>query len=80
VVEYQRSSWSSPATRMAATAGGPAGRPACCQKGQRAGEPLKDDGVEAGDVDAELEGVGGGHAEELPGRQGLLQLPPLLGR
>ena len=50
------------------------------ERGQRAGETLQDDGVEAGDVDAELEGVGGGHAEELALRQRRLQLAPLLGQ
>lgn len=37
-----------------------------------------DDGVEAGDVDAEFEGGGGGQAEELAGVQGPLQGAPLL--
>ena len=49
------------------------------ERGQRAGEALEDDGVETGDVDAELEGVGGGHAEQLPPGQRRLQLPALLG-
>jgi hypothetical protein len=45
-----------------------------------AGEPGDQDGVEAADVDAELEGVGGGQAQQLPGAQPLLDLAALLGQ
>ena len=49
------------------------------ERSQGAGEALEDDGVEAGHVDAELQGVGGGHTEELALREGRLQLPAFLG-
>ena len=48
------------------------------QRRQGAGIAGEHDGVEAGDVDAELQGVRRGHPEQVPGREGPLQLPPLL--
>ena len=59
---------------------GPPGPPGLLPEGgQRAGEALEDDGVKAGHVDAQLEGVGGGHAEQFPLGQRRLQLAALLG-
>jgi hypothetical protein len=37
------------------------------ERGERAGVAGEHDGVETGDVDAELERVGGGHAQEVAG-------------
>ena len=50
------------------------------QRGPGAGEAGEQHGVEPADVDAELEGVGGGEPEQPPGAQGLLQLAALLGQ
>src|SRR4029077_7081524 len=47
--------------------------------GAGAGEAGDDHRVEAGDVDAHLERVGGGQAEEPPAAERLLDLAPLLG-
>ncbi len=49
------------------------------QCGAGAGEAREQDGVEAADVDAELERVGRGQAEQSPGTQRLLELATLLG-
>ena len=46
-------------------------------RGDGAGEAVEDAGVEAADVDAQLQGVGGGHAAELATEQLGLDLPPL---
>ena len=46
----------------------------------RAGEAGHDHGVQPGDVDAQLQRVRGGHAEQLAGLQRRLQRPALLGQ
>jgi hypothetical protein len=48
------------------------------QRGQRPRVPGEHDGVEPGDVDAELERVRGGHTPERAGRQGAFELAALL--
>ena len=50
------------------------------QRRQRARVAGEHDRVQPGDVDAELQGVGGGDAQQLAGRQRPLQLAPLLGQ
>lgn len=49
------------------------------ERGAGAGVAGDDDGVEAGDVDAEFEGGGGGEAEEFAGVQGAFQGAAFLG-
>ncbi len=49
------------------------------ERGAGAGEADHQDGVEAGDVDAELERVGGGQPDQLAAAQLVLELAPLLG-
>ena len=46
----------------------------------RAGEAHADDGVEPADVDAQLERVGGGQAEQVARAEPVLQGPPFLGQ
>src|SRR5690349_4348801 len=53
--------------------------PLLAQARDRARETDRDDGVEQADVDPQLEGVGGGDAEQLAGREALLDLSPLRG-
>ncbi len=50
------------------------------QRGSGAGESAEQDGVEAGDVDAELQGVGRGQPDEPATAQRLLELSSLLGQ
>ena len=47
---------------------------------ERAGEAVEHDGVEPADVDAELERVRGGDAEQLAAREVAFELAPLLGQ
>ena len=50
------------------------------QRRERSRVPGQHHGVEPGDVDAQLEGVGGGHAQQVAGRQRALQLASFLGQ
>jgi hypothetical protein len=50
------------------------------ERGEGARIPGEHDGIETGDVDAEFQGVGRGHAEQIAGRQRPFQLAPLLGQ
>ena len=49
-------------------------------RGDRAGEPQQDRGVERADVDAQFQGVRGGDAQQLPREEGLLDGPAFLGQ
>ncbi len=64
--------------RLPLRAAGPAGL--LPERGQRARVAGQQDGVQAGDVDAQLQGVGGRHPQQVTGRQRPLQLPALLGQ
>src|SRR5690606_36801536 len=63
--------------RLATAADGPAGL--LPERGDRAGEAVEHDRVEAADVDAQLEGGGGDDAGQAPVEQLVLDAAPLLG-
>ena len=63
-----------------AVAAAPGASPLLAQARDRAREADRDGAVEEADVDAELERVGGRHAEQLALDQAPLDLPPLGGR
>lgn len=62
-----------------ALAGAPGAARLLPQRRSGTGVAGDDDGIQAGDVDAEFEGGGGGQSEQFPGMQGALQGPAFLG-